>query len=453
MTPPFSDMTNVWICVSRSGPSVPLAGNGSALRSGGTQATHLTLLLCVLVAWVPPLPAGPEGYPRGRAAVRGKAGKWEDKQVRSNSAGKQVLKNPWWGLLGSGQGGWCGWCTEDVASVTWQGCTPRHRRAGRTRGAGDASRRRQDQTDIDQSLEETGVMSQSHQPSNALESPPFQTTSTFLSSAFGLSCRFVSFLSCNILLEIDSSSDPRSRTRGGVREKMEHGGCKGVSRWERCLRRHPGTANLRFRRWFLGLPLAATSVPLSLLSGCVGGSPKESRQGANKASREPWGSGCMLRGGGRSGEPPAVQAGPPDGARDDKGLQVALSFRRAATAWELWLPFGAHQGRGTRSVLVWAFWTSWGNVLIWSYSAKPESCSVLLDLPRRETANESVQRTAGHPGPGPPEGAGHFPGPAGRVPCAPRHGGRKGVTVRAPPEATPGPVLRLGPQSLCSVCL
>lgn len=100
MTPPFSDMTDVWICVSRSGPSVPLAGNGSALHSGGTQATHLTLLLCVLVAWVPPLPAGPEGYPRGRAAVRGKAGKWEDKQVRSNSAGKQVLKNPWWGVGG-----------------------------------------------------------------------------------------------------------------------------------------------------------------------------------------------------------------------------------------------------------------------------------------------------------------------------------------------------------------
>ena len=121
--------------------------------------------------------------------------------------------------------------------------------------------------------------------------------------------------------------------------------------------------------------------------------------------------------------------------------------------WELWLPFGAHQGRGMRSVLVWAFWASWGNVLIWSHSAKPESCSVLLDLPRRETMNESVHRSAGHPGPGPPEGAGHFPGPAGCVPCAPHQAGRKGVIVRAPPKATPGPVLRLGPHSLCSVCL
>lgn len=36
-----------------------------------------------------PSPAGPKGCPRGRAAVRGRAGKWEDKQVRSNEAGAQ----------------------------------------------------------------------------------------------------------------------------------------------------------------------------------------------------------------------------------------------------------------------------------------------------------------------------------------------------------------------------
>ena len=93
-------MTDLWIGVSRSVPSFPLTGNGSALRSGGTQTAHLTLLLCVLVARVPPSPAGPKGCPRGRAAVRGRAGKWEDKQVRSNSGGKQVLKNPWWGAGG-----------------------------------------------------------------------------------------------------------------------------------------------------------------------------------------------------------------------------------------------------------------------------------------------------------------------------------------------------------------
>lgn len=111
--------------------------------------------------------------------------------------------------------------------------------------------------------------------------------------------------------------------------------------------------------------------------------------------------------------------------------------------WELWLPFGAHRGRGTRSALVWAFWTSWGSVLIWSHSAKPESCSVLLDLHISQCMG-----SAGRLGPGPPEGAGRFPGPAGCVPHAPHQAGRKGVTVRVPPEASPGPVLRLGPQPL-----
>ena len=90
---------------------------------------------------------------------------------------------------------------------------------------------------------------------------------------------------------------------------------------------------------FLGLPRAAASVPRSLLSGRVGGSPKGSRRGTNKvrhqaaqgpqtrqgatcADRE---SPCAQRGPpgfpralgvwvhaagwGRSGEPPAVQAG------------------------------------------------------------------------------------------------------------------------------------------------
>ena len=46
----------------------------------------------------------------------------------------------------------------------------------------------------------------------------------------------------------DSSCDPRSRTRGGVREKMENS-CKGVNRLERCGRRHPGAGNWCFGRW------------------------------------------------------------------------------------------------------------------------------------------------------------------------------------------------------------
>lgn len=47
----------------------------------------------------------------------------------------------------------------------------------------------------------------------------------------------------------DSSCDPRSRTRGGVREKMENSHCKGVNRLERCRRRHPGAGNWCFGRW------------------------------------------------------------------------------------------------------------------------------------------------------------------------------------------------------------
>ena len=47
----------------------------------------------------------------------------------------------------------------------------------------------------------------------------------------------------------DSSSDSRSRTHGGVREKMENDHCKGVNRLQRCRWRHPGSGNRCFRRW------------------------------------------------------------------------------------------------------------------------------------------------------------------------------------------------------------
>ena len=47
----------------------------------------------------------------------------------------------------------------------------------------------------------------------------------------------------------DSSSDSRSRTHGGVREKMENDHCKGVNRLQRCRWQHPGSGNRCFRRW------------------------------------------------------------------------------------------------------------------------------------------------------------------------------------------------------------
>lgn len=64
-------MTDLWIGVSRSVPSFPLTGNGSALRSGGTQTAHLTLLLCVLVARVPPLACRAKGLPQGTGSGQG----------------------------------------------------------------------------------------------------------------------------------------------------------------------------------------------------------------------------------------------------------------------------------------------------------------------------------------------------------------------------------------------
>lgn len=98
--PPFSDMTDLWIGVSTSGPSFPLAGNGSALRSGGTQAAHLTLFLCVLVARVPPRlqgqrPAPGDGQRSGAGLVNGRTSR-----SGATAGGKQVLKNPWWGAGG-----------------------------------------------------------------------------------------------------------------------------------------------------------------------------------------------------------------------------------------------------------------------------------------------------------------------------------------------------------------
>ena len=77
-------MIHGWIGVCRRGPSFPLDGMATALFSGGAQGVHLTLLLRVLV---PRVSAGPEGCPRGWAVVRGRAGKREDMQVRSNSDG------------------------------------------------------------------------------------------------------------------------------------------------------------------------------------------------------------------------------------------------------------------------------------------------------------------------------------------------------------------------------
>lgn len=66
-----------------------------------------------------------------------------------------------------------------------------------------------------------------------------------------------------------------------------------------------------------------------------------------------------------------------------------------------------------------------GKFLICSHKAKPESCSVSLDLYQRRPDRSQCVRSAGSQGPGPQEGVGHFLDPAGFVPCVPHQAGQK----------------------------
>ena len=116
-----------------------------------------------------------------------------------------------------------------------------------------------------------------------------------------------------------------------------------------------------------------------------------------------------------------------------------------------------------RSILVWAMWISWGNFFIWSHGAKPESWSVLLETHQRETVHDSVhrlcwkaaeKRTCSHGagGGGTDKAHGkewptfltHLAGPL----VFPTKQVRKCALLRLTPEAAPGNVFRLGPQSL-----
>lgn len=120
-----------------------------------------------------------------------------------------------------------------------------------------------------------------------------------------------------------------------------------------------------------GLPVHPPTVLLSLLSGCLGGSPKESQRGANKVRHQgahgpqtgqevtrgdrkrhvgtgsdvwgqevlcaqcglsrlpesPEGLGVHRGVGGTQGRPQLCRLGLPDRARENEGLQEALSFR------------------------------------------------------------------------------------------------------------------------------
>lgn len=93
-----------------------------------------------------------------------------------------------------------------------------------------------------------------------------------------------------------------------------------------------------------------------------------------------------------------------------------------------------------------------GKFLICSHKAKPESCSVSLDLYQRRPDRSRCVRSAGSQGPGPQEGVGHFLDQWALCLVFPTKQVRKGGIVRVPPTAAPGGVLRLGPQSLM-LCL
>ena len=114
-----------------------------------------------------------------------------------------------------------------------------------------------------------------------------------------------------------------------------------------------------------GLPVQPPTVLLSLLSGCLGGSPKESQRGANKVRHHctratdgtgsdawgqevpcaqcglsrlpesPEGLGAHHGVGGAGGRPQLCRPGLPDRARENEGLQEALSFRGAPTIMNL----------------------------------------------------------------------------------------------------------------------
>ena len=92
------------------------------------------------------------------------------------------------------------------------------------------------------------------------------------------------------------------------------------------------------------------------------------------------------------------------------------------------------------SVLVWAFWTSWGAT---KQNLNPAQSS--WTCIRGRLYRSQCIRSAGNQGPGPQEGMGHFVDPAGFVPYVPHQAGQKRCDRQGPAQGPPGGVLSGSP--------